>query len=204
VKRRVRDDEALIVELFARPRGRYDEPTALRLSRATAAQLRAAIAEGTIEPVEESGMRTLSWAEVVQLAQARWTPRMISAALARAGVEHTLPYLNRTRAIRVELPLYQIRMLHWLAMQAGEPGKPPRNASDILEQELDGVAAGLDGVEAIKAAMAIPGFVAAVHFPHAEDVAAATQEWCIYCGSEPATSRGACAACGRLHRHWRR
>ena len=187
-------DEELIVELFAHRRERYDEPSVLRLTRATAARLRAAIAEGEVEPIDEGGARSFVWADVAQLALARWTPRMISTALERAGARDALPALNQTHAIRVELPLYQIRLLHWLAARSSEADKPPLNVSDVLERQLDGGASGLNGVDALSVEGSIPGFYSASQFPFREEPAA-VEERCIYCGAAPPTGSGACAEC---------
>ncbi|HYU25636.1 MAG TPA: hypothetical protein VEO74_10565 [Thermoanaerobaculia bacterium] len=188
------DDEELIVELFAHRRERYDEPSVLRLTRATAARLRTAIAEGEVEPIDEGGARSFVWADVAQLALARWTPRMISAALERAGARDALPPLNQTHTIRVELPLYQIRLLHWLAARWSEEGKPPLNVSDVLERQLDGMAT-LDGVDAVLIEGRIPGFRSASQFPFREEPAPAAAERCVYCGAAPPTESGACAEC---------
>jgi hypothetical protein len=193
------DDDARIVELFVRRRDRYDEPTVLRLTRATAAQLRVSIEEGEVEPDEQSGVRTFSWADVVHLALRRWTPRMISAALARAGARQALPLLNQTRTIPVELPLYQIRLLHWLAAESSEPGKPRLNASDILERQIDALVSGLEPAEATVIEGAIHGFQAASQFPQPEEAAPDVEERCLYCGSRRVSERGACASCAVLH-----
>ncbi len=61
---------------------------------------------------------------------------MIAAAVRRAGMEHALPRLNETHTIRVALPLYQIRLLHWLAVTRSEPGKPELTVSDVLEHDV--------------------------------------------------------------------
>lgn len=193
------DDDARIVELFVRRRDRYDEPTVLRLTRATAAQLRLSIEEGEIEPDERSGMRTFGWADVVHLALRRWTPRMISAALARAGARQALPHLNQTRTIPVELPLYQIRLLHWLAAESSEAGTPRLNASDIVERQIDALVSGLEPADALAIEGAIHGFRAAWQFPQPQEAAPDVRERCIYCGSSRVRESGACASCLVLH-----
>lgn len=194
----------LLVELFVHRRDTYDELDVLRLTRATAAQLRAAIREEEIEPVGERNRRKFAWADVALLAMKRWTPRMITEALARQGVlDAGLPRLNQTRAIQVELPVYQIRYLHWLAQRASEPGQPPLNASDVLEQQLDAAAGAPDDVDAVHLERAIPGYWEAAQFPRA-DTSAPFAEHCIYCGAALAGTACACADCAALHERHRR
>ena len=193
------NDDALLVELFVHRRETYDELDVLRLTRATAAELRAAIAEGEVEPAGEPRRRTFRWADVALLALHRWTPRMVSQALARHGVlEAGLPHLNQTRPIQVELPIYQIRYLHWLARQASEPGKPSLNVSDMLERLLDGDAGAPGDVDAVHLQRAIPGYMKAAEFPRA-DTPPAVEERCIYCGAVLVGATGACAGCAALH-----
>jgi len=193
------DDDALLIELFVHRRETYDEVTVLRLTRTTAAQLRAAIAEGEVEPIEEAGGRTFAWADVAQLALRRWTPRMISTAVARAGADDALPLLNQTRAIRVELPLYQIRLLHWVAAASSEPGNPPLNVSDVLERQIDALASGTEGSDAVAIECAIRGFRAAFEFPFVEQRPPVVEDSCLYCGSAPPTEGGACTSCAARH-----
>ena len=194
----------LLVELFVHRRDTYDELDVLRLTRVTAAQLRAAIREGEIEPFGERNRREFHWADVALLAMKRWTPRMITEALAGQGVlDAGLPRLNQTRAIQVELPLYQIRYLHWLAQRAGEPGQPPLNASDVLEQQLDAAAGAPDDVDAVHLECAIPGYMDAAAFPRAVEPPE-DEERCIYCGTVLVGAVGACADCAALHERQRR
>src|SRR5947209_248566 len=130
------NDDLLLLELFLHRRTTYTDPEVLRLTRLTPEKLRLAIEEWDLEPLDEAGSRTFAWTDVAHLALVRWTPRMIARALGRAGAAQALPPLNRMHTIPVELPLYQIRLLHWLAESHSEPGEPPRNASDILEHEI--------------------------------------------------------------------
>src|SRR5437763_13662624 len=191
-------DDLLIVELFVHQRPLYDEADVLRLARIAPARLELAIDQGEVEPLSHAGARRFTWAEVVELAILRWTPRMIAGALRRAGAEHALPYLNQTRTIRIELPLYQIRLLHWLAVSGSEAGKPPLNVSDVLERELDALAAD------DRAEREVRGFRAAREFPSSARRPHALEQSCIYCGSQ-ALVRGcdACAACIDRHEQHR-
>lgn len=198
------NDDALLVELFVHRRETYDELDVLRLTRITAAQLRVSIAEGEVEPTGERSRRKFRWSDVALLALRRWTPRMISQALARNCVlDAGLPQLNQTRSIQVELPIYQIRYLHWLSGQASEPGRPPLNVSDILERQLDVVAGAPEDVDAMHLAQAIPGYMKAAQFPRA-DAPPAAEERCIYCGAVLDGTVGACADCAALHEPRRR
>lgn len=197
-------DDALIVELFNFRRDAYDELDVLRLTRATAAELRAAIREGEVEPYGERSRRKFLWADVALLAMKRWTPRMITQALARQQVlDGGLPRLNQTRTIQVELPVYQIRYLHWLAQRTSEPGKPPLNVSDVLERQLDGEAGAPEDVDVALLEQAIPGYMEAAAFPRAVEPAE-DEERCIYCGTLLVGTTGPCGDCAARHEHHQR
>jgi hypothetical protein len=99
---------------------------------------------------------------------------MIAAAVRRAGMEHALPRLNETHTIRVELPLYQIRLLHWLAVTRSEP--------------VERGAAG-----------AIPNLGAATEFPFAREPPQRGEKSCIYCGGAVPAGRDACVSCVARH-----
>jgi hypothetical protein len=91
-----------------------------------------------------------------------------------------VPCLNRVKLIQVQLPLYQIRLLHVLAeaRRAGLRGR--LNASDVLEHELLDVALSVDAAEM---EAEIPGFRAALQYPYfiprEDDWATA---FCRFCG----------------------
>src|SRR6266545_3579322 len=154
------DDAALLFELFANRQRTYDEAAVLRLTRATPALLECAIDEQVIEPVQKGRAREFAWEDVALLALERWAPRMIAEVLGSS-----LPYLNQIRLIRVVLPLYQIRFMHWLAVSSNEPGRPRLNVSDVLESEI-GLAAA--GANLVRVERHIPGFTAAMQFPSFE------------------------------------
>lgn len=172
-------DRALIRELFVQRKPQYSLDDARRLTRSVEAEIAAAIDAGEIEPARTADGFLFSWDDVALLALRRWTPRMIDGAL---DVVHrdTVPRLNRVRQIQVQLPLYQIRLLHVLAesRRAGFRGR--LNASDVLEYELLEVAlsADTDEIEA-----EIPGFRAALQYPYfiprEDDWATA---FCRFCG----------------------
>ncbi len=172
-------DRALIRELFVQRRPEYSLDEARRLTRSSEAEISAAIDEGEIEPLRKADGFLFSWDDVALLALRRWTPRMIDGAL---DVIHrdTVPRLNRVRQIQVQLPLYQIRLLHVLAenRRAGFRGR--LNASDVLEHELLEVALSADADEI---EVEIPGFRAALQYPYfiprEDDWATA---FCRFCG----------------------
>jgi len=155
-------DRALIRELFVDRKAQYSVDDARRLTRSAEADIAAAIDDGEIEPLDTDGGLLFSWDDVALLALRRWTPRMVDGAL---DVIHrdTVPRLNRVRQIQVQLPLYQIRLLHVLAetRRAGFRGR--LNASDILEHELLEVALSADAAEI---EMEIPGFRSALQYPY--------------------------------------
>jgi hypothetical protein len=172
-------DRTLIRELFVKRQPHYSLEDACRLTRSAEAEISAAIDEGEFEPLDMGNGFVFSWDDVALLALRRWTPRMIDGAL---DVVHrdAVPRLNRVRQIQVQLPLYQIRLLHVLAesRRAGFRGR--LNASDVLEHELLEVALSVDAAEI---ETEIPGFRAALQYPYfiprEDDWATA---FCRFCG----------------------
>lgn len=172
-------DCALIRELFVARLPQYSFADARRLTRSTNADLEAAIGADEIAPVHRDEGIFFSWDDVAFLALRRWTPRMIDGAL---DVIHrdAVPRLNRVRQIQVQLPLYQIRLLHVLAEQRRAGFRGRLNASDVLEHELLEVALSADAAEIEEE---IPGFRAALQYPYfvprEDDWATA---FCRFCG----------------------
>lgn len=172
-------DRALIRELFVQRKPHYSLQDVVRLTRGDEAEIGAAIEAGEVDPSDMGEGLLFSWDDVALLALRRWTPRMIDGAL---DVFHRdmVPRLNRVRQIQVQLPLYQIRLLHVLAesRRAGFRGR--LNASDVLEYELLEAALSVDAAE-IEAE--IPGFRAALQYPYFiprdDDWATA---FCRFCG----------------------
>jgi hypothetical protein len=190
-------DRVLIRELFVKRRPEYSLDDARRLTRSVEAEISAAIEDGEIDPLRKADGLLFSWDDVALLALRRWTPRMIDGAL---DVFHrdTVPRLNRVRQIQVQLPLYQIRLLHVLAenRRAGFRGR--LNASDVLEHELLEVALSADAAE-IEAE--IPGFRAALQYPYfiprEDDWATA---FCRFCGRlSGVAGREVCDDCKLRH-----
>jgi hypothetical protein len=172
-------DRARIRELFVRRLPVYGIADVLHLTRSTDAEIAAAIDEGAIEPQRDQDEARFSWDDVAALALRRWTPRMIDAALDVVHRE-AVPRLNRVRQIQVQLPLYQIRLLHVLAEMRRARFRGRINASDVLEYELLEVALTMDADE-IEAE--IPGFRSALQYPYfiprEDDWASA---FCRFCG----------------------
>jgi hypothetical protein len=172
-------DRELIRELFVKRRPEYSLQDARRLTRSAEEDISAAIEAGEIEPLRRADGVLFSWDDVALLALRRWTPRMIDGAL-DISYRDTVPRLNRVRQIQVQLPLYQIRLLHVLAesRRAGFRGR--LNASDVLEHELLEAALSADADEI---EVEIPGFRAALQYPYFiprdDDWATA---FCRFCG----------------------
>jgi hypothetical protein len=165
-----------IIELFVKRKPRYTLAEVLRLIHTNIEEIELASTEGAVTPLDDGG---LSWEDVVRLVLDRWTPRMIDAALGhqRVGV---IPPLNRVQHIEVWLPLYQIRLLHYLAEHEQGTIRARLNASDILERLLLDHASSVhnDDVEE-----AITGFRDALHYPYfipRDDDIGTT--FCRYCG----------------------
>jgi hypothetical protein len=179
-------DRALIRELFIERVPLYPFADALRLTRTTQAEVEAAIAAGSIKTETFSGRLVIPWDDVAQFALDRWTPRMINGALGSTDRLPVIPLLNRVQQIEVFLPVYQIRLLHYL------------NASDVLERHLLDLAS---AVNADELELAIPGFRAALDYPY---FLPRENDWstafCWYCGRvSDVPGRQVCTDCHRRH-----
>jgi hypothetical protein len=206
------NDRQRIIELFATARPAYSRADVMRLTRVTEAELQEAGASLAITMRRRGDEEWIEWDDVAQLALDGWTPRMIAAALGRQE-DDVVPYLNRFRLVELQLPIYQLRVLHYLAERQSQGRGVPRNASDIIEEELAALASEVDPEEADAA---IPGFRDALRFPYSLDQApdqaadqapdqapdrAAVQDYdCRYCGL-PVSVKGAeiCDECNRRH-----
>jgi len=188
-------EDARIFELFVEKRAVYDGPAVLRLTGVTADRLERAVTEGEVEPVSDAGVLAFAWEDVAFLALERWTPGRIARTLARAGHAHVLPYFNQARTISVELPLYQIRMLHYLAEMRSK-GRPLLTVSDVLEYELDALAS---EEEPAVIDREIAGFDAAAHFPSFWDRPQGVETRCLFCGTTIEGGKEVCAACADRH-----
>jgi hypothetical protein len=189
------DDERRIVELFAHRQPLYDAATVRRLTRTPPEQLEVALDEGHVEPVIDGGRLRYEWEDVANLALQRWTPREIARTLERAGHAHALPLLNQFRSITIELPVYQIRLLHQLAEEKSEEVGALRSVSDILEYELAALAT--ENMAALEKRFA--GFVVAALFPKLSRAYHVIEARCLYCGGRVADGAEICPACTRRH-----
>lgn len=191
-------DRALIRELFIQRIPLYSLGDALRLTRSAQAEVDAAIAAGDISTETFSGRRVIPWDDVAKLALDRWTPRMINGALGSTDRLAVIPLLNRVQQIEVFLPVYQVRLLHYLAeMECGQ-FRARLNASDVLEQHLLDLAG---AVNADELELAIPGFRAALHYPYfVPRESDRFTAFCWYCGRvSDVPGRQVCTDCHRRH-----
>lgn len=191
-------DRALIRQLFIQRVPLYSFADALRLTRATQAEIHGAIAAGVITTERYGERVVIPWDDVARLALDRWTPRMINGALGSTDRLAVIPLLNRVQQIEVFLPVYQVRLLHYLAEVERGRFRARLNASDVLERHLLDLAS---AVNADEIELAIPGFRAALHYPYfipRED------DWftafCWYCGRvSDVPGRQVCTDCHRRH-----
>ena len=190
-------DSATLLELFVERRSFYVLAEARRLAQISQRRLSEALQEGTVESVIQDGAVGLSWYDVVLLAVTQWTPRRIAAITRRAGHADVLPPLNQHRRITVELPVYQIRLLHLLADRRSLADAPPLTVSDILEYELSELAY----VEHPRLTeQAIPGLTGAIHYPSLESWSHARDAiGCLFCGSGVLAPGEVCPNCTRRH-----
>jgi len=155
-------DRLLIIELFAKRRPNYTHEEVLRLTRSSDEEIAAAVGAEELQPHRNTaGTLRYAWEDVAAFAMHRWTPRMIFKALGEAH-ESALLHLNRLASIRVQLPLYQVRMLHVLANREQGDFRGRLNASDIIEQQLHALA---NTIDADEMEQSVPGFRAALHYP---------------------------------------
>lgn len=184
-------DVATLLELFVERRPFYALPEARRLAQVPWRRFDEALAQGSVERVIQGGEAGLSWYDVVLLTVLHWTPRRIAAATRRAGHADALPPLNQHRRITVELPLYQIRLLHHLAAQRSVPGAPPLSVSDVLEYDLSLLAYAEDPRMTEEL---IPGLTGAIHYPSLESWSrAADATGCLFCGSDVSAPDEVCS-----------
>jgi hypothetical protein len=191
-------DRALIRELFIQRVPLYSFSDALRLTRTTQAEVDSAISAGEIETVTFGGQLVIPWDDVARLVLDRWTPRMLDGALGSADRLRVIPLLNRVQQIEVFLPVYQIRLLHYLAERERGQFRARLNASDVLERHLLDLASAANPDEL---ELAIPGFRAALDYPYFiprdDDWATA---FCWYCGRvSDVPGRQICTDCHARH-----
>jgi hypothetical protein len=191
-------DRALIRELLLERVPLYSFADALRLTRTTQDEVDAAVADGGIATEAFGGQVVIPWDDVARLALDRWTPRMLNGALGSTDRLGVIPLLNRVQQIEVFLPVYQIRLLHYLAEMERGQFRARLNASDILERHLLDLAS---SINADVLELAIPGFRAALDYPYfisREDDRSTA--FCWYCGRvSDVPGRQVCTDCHGRH-----
>ena len=191
-------DRTLIRELFMERVPLYAFVDALRLTRTTQAEIDVAMAAGGIATETYGERVVIPWDDVAGLALDRWTPRMIDGALGSTDRLSVVPLLNRVQQIEVFLPVYQIRLLHYLAEIERGLFRARLNASDVLERRLLDLAS---AVNADELELAIPGFRAALQYPYfipREDDRFTA--FCWYCGRvSDVPGRQVCTDCHGRH-----
>jgi hypothetical protein len=187
-----------IRELFCDPPSHFRRTDVRRLTHATQDEIAALLdADGGVADLS-SGEIIVPWELVIELAERRWTPRMIDVALRAGGRSGCVPFLNRLHRIEVSLPLYQIRLLHLLAERVRGPFRARLNASDILERQLLDLGSALNPKVIDEK---IPGFSNAVQYPTigTSDLPRRSPS-CAYCGaSRKLVAGGVCAVCRARH-----
>lgn len=189
-------DASALLELFVEKRPFYEADQVPRLAGISAERLSEAIREGEIEPLRDGDAVLVAWEDVAFFALDRWTPRQIAHVLRAAGHPRALPTLNQLRTITIELPAYQIRLLHHLADARSKPGAERLSVSDVLEYELDALASDEDLREMERI---LPGFAAAASFPSFHDGPQLVAHTCLFCGTAIEPEREVCAACEARH-----
>jgi hypothetical protein len=184
-------EDARIVELFADRQRFYDLAAVQRLTGLGADAVASAVEELRIRVLHHGGRIVFGWEDVASLVLERRTPREIARILVRAGRESALPALQRFRTVAIELPLYQIRLLHHLAELRRGPA--PLSISDVLEETLDALAYAEDG-----RAREVADRAAAAWFAPFDDESYRAPG-CLYCGSADGDHEHPCAACRRRH-----
>jgi hypothetical protein len=100
------------------------------------------------------------------------------------------------RTITIELPVYQIRLLHHLAEEETAKAGAPRNVSDIIENELAALAT--ENMDALEKRFA--GFKVAALFPKLSRTQHVIEARCLYCSEHvPDGDAEICEACARRH-----
>jgi len=191
-------DRALIRELFIQRVPLYSFADALRLTRMTQAEIDGALAVGGIATERYGERVVIPWEDVARLALDHWTPRMINGALGSTDRLPVIPLLNRVQQIEVFLPVYQVRLLHYLAEAERGQFRARLNASDVLERHLLDLAS---AVNADEIEIAIPGFRMALHYPY---FISREDDWftafCWYCGRvSDVPGRQVCTDCHGRH-----
>ena len=178
-------DEAGIVELFAERRPFYDLAEVERLLGVTADWLSEVVAEGRLDSIPLDTGPAFAWDDLAGLILEWRTPREIARILVRAGRVSDIPFQHRFHTIAVELPLYQIRLLHELANARSITGRTAWTVSDVLEYELEMLA----HAEGVVASVSLESFQ---EQPHAAG-------GCLYCRIPVEREDPWCMTCAARH-----
>lgn len=144
--------------IFLHRKLRYSLADVSRLTGIAARKVVAGIEDGQYVASKRRGVYRFSWAELAHIAMEKWPLAVIHDALGLDAVR-ALPRLLLLQELRVNLPAYQVLMLHRLA--------------DRVSLDLDSYVADhfldLASAEVRSLDREIPGFQAALRFPNGDD-----------------------------------
>jgi len=188
-------DRERIRELFCHRKPSYSVADAVRLTASEPAQFEAFLSDYLARPITKE--TRVAWEDVAYFALERWTLRALDEVLLDVR-DGCIPPLNHFATIEVRLPIYQIRVLHALALLESVGARIQRTASDLIERQVFDLVTGLDEdeLEAL-----VPGAVRAAQYPYYVRFVAVSRGGCHYCANPATTPSGACADCRALHEH---
>lgn len=186
------DVDRRILELYARPEALYRAADVCRLLGLSSEELQERI-DGALPYVPNGRELLFRWEDVAQMALEIRTAREIFHIVRDAGRETAIPDLNRFRTVAVELPLYQIRLLHHLAVVRSANRSSPVNASDVLELQLLNMT-----YDEPELARTLPGVADAATYPRKISSRPAVIN-CLYCGAKVEGDGETCAPCTARH-----
>ena len=141
--------------IFLERRCRYSLADISRLAGITERKVISGIKAGEYLASRRRGEYRFTWSELAHIAMAKWPLAIIHDALGLDAVR-ALPRLLLLQELRVQLPAYQVLMLHRLA--------------DRLSLDVDSYVADylldLASAEVMSLDTEIPGFKAALRFPN--------------------------------------
>lgn len=144
-----------IRQIFLDRKRRYSLADVRRLTGITERKILTGIKAGEYVATRGRGEYRLEWPELANMAMAKWPLSTIYAALG-ADVARALPPLLLPQELTVQLPAYQVLMIHRLA---------DRQSFDT-DSYLANYFLDLAGAEVLTLDAEIPGFKAALCFPN--------------------------------------
>ncbi len=158
----MRDRESLartarIRRIFLERKRRYSLAEVVHLTGVPRRSVTAGIRAGEYLARRERGEYRFTWSELAHIAMATWPLPVIHDALGLDAVR-ALPRLLLLQDLRVNLPGYQVLMLHRLAQ---------RDSIDV-DSYLTNYFLDLASAEVVALDAEIPGFMAAMRFPNGE------------------------------------